>query len=183
MSDKILHIDITDEDIKWAESILPGISFDDCRKEILKNLESVDIHACPGSGKTTLLVAKLAILAKKWTYSNKGICVLSHTNVAREEIQERLGKLDVGKKLLSYPHFIGTFQSFLHTFISIPILKSMGTTVSIVDTDFVTERRWNALRYTRWLESKYKNKDVCDPIGFQMYLMLHVMRIRIHIKI
>ena len=52
MSDKILHIDITDEDIKWAESILPGISFDDCRKEILKNLESVDIHACPGSGKT-----------------------------------------------------------------------------------------------------------------------------------
>ena len=42
----------------------------------------------------------------------------------------------------------------------------MGTTVSIVDTDFVTERRWNALRYTRWLESKYKNKDVCDPIGF-----------------
>ena len=64
MSDKILHIDITDEDIKWAESILPGISFDDCRKEILKNLESVDIHACPGSGKTTLLVAKLAILAK-----------------------------------------------------------------------------------------------------------------------
>ncbi len=166
MSDKILHIDITDEDIKWAESILPGISFDDCRKEILKNLESVDIHACPGSGKTTLLVAKLAILAKKWTYSNKGICVLSHTNVAREEIQERLGKLDVGKKLLSYPHFIGTFQSFLHTFISIPILKSMGTTVSIVDTDFVTERGWNALRYTRWLESKYKNKDVCDPIGF-----------------
>ena len=63
-----------------AESILPGISFDDCRKEILKNLESVDILCMSGSGKTTLLVAKLAILAKMDIFQ-QGICVLSHTNV------------------------------------------------------------------------------------------------------
>lgn len=81
-------------------------------------MDSVDIQAFPGSGKTTILVAKLAILAKKWTYSNVGICVLSHTNVAREEIEERLGNTEIGRKLLSYPHFIGTEHSFLiHMFL------------------------------------------------------------------
>lgn len=88
MKEIISEIDINDEDIKWIKSIMPDLDFDECRIDILKNMTSVDIHACPGSGKTTLLVAKLAILAKKWPYPNKGICVLSHTNVAREEIQE-----------------------------------------------------------------------------------------------
>ena len=72
------------------------------RSDIIKNLESIDIQAFPGSGKTTILIAKLAILAKKWSYTNAGICVLSHTNVAREEIEERLGNTDIGKKLLMY---------------------------------------------------------------------------------
>lgn len=88
MSDKILHIDITDEDIKWAESILPGISFDDCRKEILKNLESVDIHACPGSGKTTLLVAKLAILAKMDIFQQRNMCVISYKCCKRRDTRK-----------------------------------------------------------------------------------------------
>ena len=76
---------ITDEDINWVESILFGVKFDEGRRNIIKNLDSIDIQACPGSGKTTVLVAKLAILAKKWSYQNRGICVLSHTNVARVE--------------------------------------------------------------------------------------------------
>lgn len=112
----------------------------------------------------TLLVAKLAILAKKWNEEGRGICVLSHTNVAREEIQERLGTSDIGKKLLSYPHFIGTFQSFIDTFISIPILRSCGIPVNIVDTEFVTERRWNSIYTKGWLERNGKDKKVCDPV-------------------
>lgn len=132
-----IDIVISDEDIEWVKNIMPDIEFDECRINILKNMSGTDVHACPGSGKTTLLVAKLAILAKKWNEEGRGICVLSHTNVAREEIQERLGTSDIGKKLLSYPHFIGTFQSFIDTFISIPILRSCGIPVNIVDTEFV----------------------------------------------
>ena len=99
----ISSIVITDEDIRWAEKImkLPEGAFDAERIEALKDMSSVDIQACPGSGKTTLLVAKLAILCKKWPNKNRGICVLSHTNVAREEIESRLGNTDVGKQLLS----------------------------------------------------------------------------------
>lgn len=83
---------ITDEDVKWVTSILglPENAFfgedgTDPRKNVLKEMTSIDVSACPGSGKTTLLVAKLAILANKWKYRTKGICVLSHTNAARDE--------------------------------------------------------------------------------------------------
>ena len=108
--DFIDEITITDVDIDWVEGILDGnIKFDQPRRNIIKNLESIDIQAFPGSGKTTILVAKLAILAKKWTSTTSGICVLSHTNVAREEIEKRLGNTEIGAELLRYPHFIGSF--------------------------------------------------------------------------
>ena len=83
-------ISITDQDIDEVEVLLGDVSFDQTRREIIKNLESFDVQAFPGSGKTTVLIAKLAILAKKWPYSHKGICVLSHTNVAKDEIDRRL---------------------------------------------------------------------------------------------
>ena len=165
MKETSFPIQITDDDIEWVQALMPDVEFDDCRVEILKNMEPVDIHACPGSGKTTLLVAKLAILANKWEDSHRGICVLSHTNVAREEIQERLGKTKVGKKLLTYPHFIGTFQSFFDIFVVMPWLRSFEQPVNIVDTDYVTERRWKSLWSKTWLEKKGKDKSVCDPVG------------------
>ena len=97
LMDFIDEITITDVDIDWVEGILDGnIKFDQPRRNIIKNLESIDIQAFPGSGKTTILVAKLAILAKKWTSTTSGICVLSHTNVAREEIEKRLGNTEIG---------------------------------------------------------------------------------------
>lgn len=159
-----IDIVITDDDIEWIKGIMPDIEFDDCRINILKNMQGIDVQACPGSGKTTLLVAKLAIIARKWKEEGRGVCVLSHTNVAREEIQERLGMMDVGKKLLSYPHFIGTFQSFMDIFFAMPLLKSSNIPVNFVDTDFVTERRWNDIFLKRWLETNKKDKYVCDPV-------------------
>ena len=79
--------EITDEDIHWASALL-GLGKDaffgkdgsDPRHAVIKSMEPMDVAACPGSGKTTLLVAKLAILAEKWRYRTRGICVLSHTD-------------------------------------------------------------------------------------------------------
>ena len=64
-------IEITDDDIDWIEALLKDIKFDRCRRNIIKNLESVDVQACPGSGKTTVLVAKLAILSKNGPITTK----------------------------------------------------------------------------------------------------------------
>jgi DNA helicase II / ATP-dependent DNA helicase PcrA len=138
-------IEITDKDIDEIEPLFSKIRFDAQRRDIIKNLETIDIQALPGTGKTTVLVAKLAVLAKKWPYSYKGICVLSHTNAAREEIQEKLGNTDVGQKLLSYPHFIGTIHSFLDTYIVSPWLKSNGYTVRLIDNDIVIGKRISKL--------------------------------------
>ena len=163
--ERIKNIEITDSDIQWVEEIMNGrIQFDDERKKIIKNMESVDIQAFPGSGKTTILVAKLAILAKKWEFPYAGICVLSHTNVAREEIENRIGNNDVGRKLLSYPHFIGTVHSFCDTYITLPWLRSNGYQINVIDTQYVRELRWKELPYgTRsYLEKNHKDSGICE---------------------
>ena len=150
MMDSACPITIDDEDIAWAEKLLhlPAGAFDQERKEAIKALGHFDVQACPGSGKTTLVVAKLAILAKKWPYPTRGICVISHTNVARKEIQDRLGRTEIGQKLLSYPHFIGTIHGFVNQFVALPWIRSKGWPISVVDTDITLNKRWSKLRYT-----------------------------------
>ena len=78
--------EITNEDIEWVRDLMRLDDLDAPRRAFLAARSTLDISACPGSGKTTLVVAKLAILARKWSHPTKGICVLSHTNVAREQI-------------------------------------------------------------------------------------------------
>ncbi|MDY0129852.1 MAG: UvrD-helicase domain-containing protein [Methanosarcina vacuolata] len=114
-------IEISDTDIEYAEKIfLPeGCSFDSERRTVIKCMESKDLQACPGSGKTTTLLAKLAILAQRMPFEdNKGICVLTHTNVAINEIKRKLGKK--GDILFSYPNYFGTIQSFVDRYLAIP---------------------------------------------------------------
>jgi DNA helicase II / ATP-dependent DNA helicase PcrA len=114
-------LSVTDADISYAESVFlrPGESFDEERKEVIKSLTSCDVLACPGSGKTTALLAKLAILATKMPLKDlRGVCVLTHTNVAIDEIRARLGVK--GEILLKYPNFFGTIQSFVDRFLAIP---------------------------------------------------------------
>lgn len=161
--ERLNQVEITNEDVAWVESIM-GFQFNGDRSNIIKNLESVDIQAFPGSGKTTILIAKLAILAKKWPYTSSGICVLSHTNVAREEIEERLGNTDVGKKLLKYPHFIGTLHSFFDTFVALPWIRSKGISINMIDSDLVKKSRWLMLPFnTRaYLERNYKDAQICS---------------------
>lgn len=95
--------EITDEDIEWISGLMKLEGLDEQRLAFLRSRETLDVSACPGSGKTTLVVAKLAMLARKWKSRTRGICVLSHTNVARHEIEQRLGDTEVGRRLLNYP--------------------------------------------------------------------------------
>lgn len=121
-------------DIAEAECAL-GVSFDESRRSILRSNESFDVQACPGSGKTTLLVAKLYILVRKWPYPRRGICVISHTNVARQEIERKLVGTGIGQRMLNYPHFVGTIHSFVNQYLALPLLRSEGYHVQIIDDD------------------------------------------------
>ncbi len=78
-------IEITDQDIQYAERILlpVGSTFDLERRAFICNLNTLDLQAVPGSGKTTVLLAKLLILETKLPFSDgSGVLVLSHTNAA-----------------------------------------------------------------------------------------------------
>ncbi|WP_144401830.1 UvrD-helicase domain-containing protein [Pseudomonas lactis] len=111
----------------------------------MTSLETLDVSACPDSGKTTLVVAKLAILARKWKCRTRGICVLSHTNVAREEIEHRLGGTEVGQRLLNYPHFIDTLHGFVNKFLASPWLRSAGHPITAIDDELTIRARQRAI--------------------------------------
>ncbi len=128
---------ISREDISALAQREEFIFDDEERISILETMRSIDVQACPGSGKTTLIAAKLILLAKKWTLSHQGICVLSHTNVAKDEIIEHLKKTKSleAQRLLSYPHFIGTIQEFTNRFLALPLIRSNGLNEATVDND------------------------------------------------
>lgn len=176
---ELSNIEITDADIDEIEAVLGNVSFDEERRRIIKCLDTVDIQAFPGTGKTTVLVAKLAILAKKWPYANKGICVLSHTNVAREEIEKRLGNTPVGQKLLSYPHYIGTIHSFADAFLALPFLRSNGYPVSLIDTQIVLKKRFESLNdYTRaFLNRHYYSESKCESSAYPISIDINAEKL------
>ncbi|MFC1443138.1 UvrD-helicase domain-containing protein [Streptacidiphilus sp. N1-10] len=105
------------------------------QREFLRDTASLHLQAAPGSGKTSLVALKLALMAETWTSRTQGICVLSHTNIATEEIRQRVAVSSSGRRLLNHPHFIGTIQTFVHTFLALPNLRSRGVEVQAVDDD------------------------------------------------
>lgn len=127
--------EISDQDIESTEKLLlpEGAHFPDDARNVIRCWHSTDVAACPGSGKTTVLLAKLKLLADRMPFVNgAGICVLSHTNVAVDEIRKRL--LGYADKLLSYPNYIGTIQSFVDKFVTMPYLRNIaGRNIQAVD--------------------------------------------------
>ena len=145
-----MPLEIADADIALIAQELRLELDDPQRVAVLKEVTSCDVQAGPGSGKTTILTAKLAILAKKWPYRDRGICVLSHTNVARREIEQKLSRSASLRILLGYPHFIGTFQTFVDQFLSVPFLRRERVEVTAVDDDRFGARAWAMLRQKCW---------------------------------
>lgn len=146
-------IKITDAHIEEFKSRFADLSFDDESKEFIKCLESKDIQACPGAGKTTSLVAKLDIIAQQMPFKdNSGILVLTHTNVAVDEIKAKLGAN--AKILLSYPNHVGTFQSFVNKYLAIPMyVKLTGKRPERIDDDIFYKKFEDVLK--KYHESVY----------------------------
>jgi DNA helicase-2/ATP-dependent DNA helicase PcrA len=155
-----VSIVITDDDIFWAESILlpSGKHFDDGQKEAIRCFETKDILACPGSGKTTALVAKLLILSQRMPLeNNRGICVLTHTNVAINEIKSHASF--ASQKLFNYPNHFGTIQGFVDKYLAIPsyILRFKKRPRYIDNEVFcsIIEKSYHTLRAARtWLDAR-----------------------------
>lgn len=96
-------------------NLLPAnCKFSEEQKAVIYENNSMDVVAGPGTGKTTVLTARIKMLFEEVKESRKGICVLTHTNVAVDEIKLGLRKLGIDE--IKSPHFIGTIQEFFNTF-------------------------------------------------------------------
>ncbi|MFD7815620.1 UvrD-helicase domain-containing protein [Streptomyces sp. NPDC059785] len=129
--------------------------------DFIQSAESLDLQAAPGSGKTSLIGLKLALLAQAWTSPTRGICVLSHTNTAKDEITHRLTTTPAGRRLLQYPHFIGTIQAFTNTFLALPALRARSIEVQTVDDQAYADE---ALRL---LERHPKFRKLNNALGYR----------------
>lgn len=134
-------INVTEEEICEVEKLLlpSNYRFADDAREVIRCWNSKDVAACPGSGKTTVLLAKLKILSDRMPLENNaGICVLSHTNVAVDEIRTRLS--EYAETIMGYPNYVGTIQSFIDKFIVAPYLKKItNASIQVVDDDVYTQ--------------------------------------------
>ncbi len=78
--------------------------------------ENTYLEACAGSGKTEVLGIKAAYEIAKWSSNKSGIAVLTFTNEATNTIKDRILQLYKGN--IPSNHYIGTFSSFIHGYIS-----------------------------------------------------------------
>lgn len=169
---------VSDQEVEWISQIMGLKALDEPRLEFIRMLGSVDLSACPGSGKTTLILAKLAILAERWTSKSSGLAVLSHTNVAREEIGSRLSHETQARRLLAHPHTVDTIHAFTNKFLVTPWLLSQGLKISVIDDAATALARRRILGgrasiLEKTLESKRKtwddvtmvSADLADPLG------------------
>lgn len=165
-------IQVQNNEIEIIEELLlpEGAHFSDDAKAVISCWESTDVSACPGSGKTTVLLAKLKILADRMPLDNgEGVCVLSHTNVAVNEIKTRLSSC--ADKLLNYPNYVGTIQSFIDSYIVKPYLKRKTTVaLQVVDDEVFANHLYSLVvragQYStlRYLLMSRHNKEIYPTI-------------------
>jgi len=121
------------------------------QKNIVDSVDSrIVVKACPGSGKTYSVSARIAKLLQQGFYKHKGIAVISFTTVAAEEIKKSL-KSDYGIQI-TYPHFIGTIDSFINQHIFLPfghLLLGCTSRPEIVGTEYNQWYDYDASKRTR----------------------------------
>lgn len=139
------------------------IEFSDEQKQASETAEMCLIEAGPGSGKTLTLVHRFEIMADN---NSGGIALISFTNAAVNE-----AKLKCNDKLLSFPNYMGTFDSFINTYLVTPYFcrkngsqkpEYIATWSEIENTTIHLRRQPGVgvpLNFFRWSETKLLTKE------------------------
>ena len=92
------------------------------QRRVIHHDGSAIVQACPGAGKTAVLVERIRKLVVGNPDSNggRGIAMISFTKAAIYELQVRLTREGILPNP-PFPHFIGTFDSFIWRFLVAPL--------------------------------------------------------------
>jgi DNA helicase II / ATP-dependent DNA helicase PcrA len=86
--------------------------------QVVRHADSAFITACPGAGKTCVMAERARYILKPGPDS-RGISFLSFTRAAVSELEIRLRQMALlGPGV--FPHFVGTFDSFIWQFLVAP---------------------------------------------------------------
>lgn len=133
--------------------------------DVINSSGNIEVIAGPGTGKTTVLSAKVCHLLSNQGVNNKGICCITHTNVAVDEIKERVKR--VGISGIEYPNFVGTIQDFAyHFFASKAInLLNCSKSIQILDGEDYNEKFLSIFNNIKpsWFTTKYINAEAKNP--------------------
>lgn len=133
------------------------------------------LRACPGSGKTFTVARRIANRLSQWSQPHAGLAGLSFTNVACAEVEKSLSEVGL-MGVNRYPHFLGTLDRFINTFIFLPFgHKVMGCSArpELVGFD---ERPWVHVGMWAWGERECNRK--CNLTNFSWDLDGQLVDIR-----
>lgn len=100
------------------------------QQAVIDALGNLYVQACPGAGKTRTVVSRFIASAER--HVGRGIAVVSFTNRAADEVVQRCSAL-ARYDLLQHPHFMGTLDRFIGTYIVRPF-GSLGGPIRIIDS-------------------------------------------------
>ncbi len=100
--------------------------------EVVTAKANLFVDACPGAGKTRTVVDRFLDRSARAAKAGAGVGVISFTNRAANEVSTRCAEL--GRSNASgFPHFVGTFDRFVATFVVRPF-GQFGGPIRIIDS-------------------------------------------------
>lgn len=124
----------------------------DEQREAIAYKGNVYLVACPGSGKTRTLVYKLAKELEEINLTKKKIAAITYTNVAADEIKERIVDLGVDTSAL----WIGTIHSFCLDW----ILRPFAQYISELEHGFTVVDNHTSEEIISALSAQYSNPRI-----------------------
>src|SRR5260370_9631251 len=127
------------------------------------------VSARPGTGKTTTLTGYCIDVVSDWRHRYapwQGMAIVSYTNVAKDELEQKIRRLGKAKCLLSSPYFVGTIDACLNQFLFLPCgaryMSYAGARPRLVGEPY---GQWRP----SWSLVNGKPNDASSPLFFDCY--------------
>lgn len=143
------------------------INLTDEQLEYINSTQNVVLKACPGSGKSTAIAYKFLKLTKNWKCKYSGVALLSFTNVASEELNDKIKFINENSTGVLNPHYNGTIDNFLnYILLRFGYLLFKRRPLIVMDVDKTIYKVWNSQCYQTCLS---RNVDFYFSIDKKLY--------------